>query len=336
MPISQIVAADFSAIPFAGNYATETISQTGDGFSAYLARIMDTQYQPAVDEPYDNSHAPEAPKEQKSILDDSLIRQKESDLAQRRTDELTDTVEKPAARNPGSPATAAADLKKKSAAGSIAGESHDDSAISGAHATGAGADIVQSVAGSSESNPSLAVGDKPGKGQIAEIDVVLENRKPVENVPDSENLTLVENPSPPVVKNLKGAAVRGRPAGVAKDRKGVSAASSSNAADRAVTDTAFEERPQAGRKTKIVVRDLRGRGARGDGAGNRASEVVKGADGSATGPISGNDSQSSADHSFTALLGAKSDGSDASAPRPADAMTHLRTNPAYCTRSGRH
>ncbi len=334
MPISQIVAADFSAIQFAGNHVTETISQTGDGFSAYLARIMDTQYQPALDDPYAGSRTPEAPKEQKPIADDSLIQRKESDLAERRADDLADTVENQATPKPAERAVDAdarkksdagvatvADRKRKFAASSIAGASNENLAISGADMTDADADILHSVAGSSGSNHMLAVGDKPGKGQIAEIDVVLENQKLV------ENLSVLENSSRSVLKDLKGAAVRGRRAPVEKDRKGVSGASTSNAADRTVTDTPPEERSRAGRKPRIVVRDLRGRGAREGGAGKTASELVKGADGSVTGPISGNESQDSGDHSFMALLGAKSGGSDTSVARPADGTTSLRTNP---------
>lgn len=328
MPISQIVTTDFSAIPFTGNYATETISQTDDGFSAYLARIMDTPYQQPVDDPYAARRTPEAPKEQKPIVDDSLIRRKESELAQPHTDELTDTVENPAAaksaargadadarKKSGAEAAAVADLKRKSAASSITGASNEDLAISVADAPDTDADILHSVAGSSGWNQTLAVGDKPGKGQIAEIDVVLENQK------------LVENSSRSVLKDMKGAAVRGRQAPVEKDRKGVSVARTSNGADRTVAGISSEERSQAGRKTRIVVRDLREPGARESGTGNTASEPVKGADGSASGSISGNDSQNSGDHSFTSLLGVKSGGLDASAPRLVDGTTNLRANP---------
>ncbi|MCK4514519.1 MAG: hypothetical protein KAU31_04630, partial [Spirochaetaceae bacterium] len=332
--ISQIIATDFSAIPFTGNYATETISQTDDGFSAYLARIMDTPYQQPVDDPFAARRTPEAPKEQKPIVDDSLIRRKESELAQPHTDELTHTAENPAAaksaargadagarKKSGAEAAAVADLKRKSAASSITGASNEYLAISAADAPDTDADILHSVAGSSGSNQTLAVGDKPGKGQIAEIDVVLENQKLV------ENLSILENSSRSVLKDMKGAAVRGRQAPVEKDRKGVSVARTSNGADRTVAGISSEERSQTGRKTRIVVRDLRERGARESGTGNTASEPVKGADGSASGLISGNDSQNSGDHSFTSLLGVKSGGSDSSARRPVDGTTNLRTNP---------
>ena len=50
MPISQIIAAETSSLQFATIRATETISATGEGFSAYLARIMNPQTQEAFDD----------------------------------------------------------------------------------------------------------------------------------------------------------------------------------------------------------------------------------------------------------------------------------------------
>jgi len=47
VPISQITAVDFSTLKIASNPPTETISLTDDGFSAYLAQILDAQDQRA-------------------------------------------------------------------------------------------------------------------------------------------------------------------------------------------------------------------------------------------------------------------------------------------------
>ena len=94
MQISQIAAVDFSTIQFADNHAVETVSQTGDEFSAYLARIIDPQDQQVPDDrreeyheisndPDGYSRITDVPKEQKPTRDDSMVEQKESALVKR-------------------------------------------------------------------------------------------------------------------------------------------------------------------------------------------------------------------------------------------------------------
>lgn len=321
MPISQIAAADFSTIQFADNHAIETVSHTGDEFSAYLARIMDPQDQQVPDnrqeEYHEISNAPDghsritdAPKEQKPTRDDSIVEPKESALVQRRAGaaKRINAVDSDGHGESGAGAGDITDLKAASAKRSASGASREDPAFRSADPAVGRADTLEPVTMPGVPDQALAAIDKPDKGQIAEIDVVLENA------------------SRSARDDLKGPAVRGQQRPVEKNQKGVQVASTYTAANRTVMEAASEERSQADRKTRMVVRDLRGRTAREGDTGNTASEAVKSADGSGSGTISGNDSPGAGDQSFSSLLTARPAGVDTVAPRGMDGTMDVRTN----------
>ncbi|MBU8912626.1 MAG: flagellar hook-length control protein FliK [Spirochaetales bacterium] len=343
MPISQIAAVDFSTIPFTDNHAAEIPSNTGDEFSTYLARIMDPQdqqvsddrreaYEEAPNDPVGHSSAPtpaiptdseqssydpdgrsriaDAPKEHKPSADDSIVSQKEPALALHGAGaaKQVNAADFGPRREPGGGPATIADLKAAFAGRSAAGEGREDPGRRSTDSTVARDNLLEPVAKSGVPAQELTAIDKPDTGRIAEIDVVLENA------------------SRSGLNDVKGPAMRGRQGPVQRDSKGVSAASTYSAADRMVMEAASEERSQADRKTRIVVRDLRERTPREADAGNTASEVVKSADGAGSGTVSGNDSQSAGDQSFSSLLSARPADPDTVVPRMMNGTTQMRTN----------
>jgi flagellar hook-length control protein FliK len=370
--ISQIIAADTSSLQFANLRATETVSDTGSGFSAYLARIMNPQTQEVIDNqwqveqqapddivsydnvpvstagsepshvarepdradpqgfnPGDDGRVTHGPKDQKPADDVSRVQPKESrgpesnesharpakaGADQTEHQVTTDKADKKArvdrAAGTKQQASAKADrsLNDLVAASSNEGEPQDTKLVS-PETTDRDKQITTSETAPAVTTETLAADDSSPVARVAEIDVVLESS------------------SGSASAGTKAAVIRDQERVAGKERKANQANAAVTASQRKDSEAQAEQLVAAGRKPRITVHDLRGRGSSEDKATDLSANGAKHGEGSVASQSTSPGSPGDSANSFSSLFGVKGGGQDGAVSRGADPGSNTKANP---------